>query len=135
MDKITVANEILLEDAASLMAEGRDVSITPLGTSMLPFIKGGKDTVTMRKLDSVEPGDIVLVRLPGRYVMHRVIKIDGDRLTLMGDGNVRGTETCRLDDVLGTVVKINDKKAGKGKLWRMLKPFRRYILAIYRRLI
>ena len=140
MDKRTVANEILLEEAAALMEEGREVTFTPLGSSMLPFIRGGRDAVRMCKKDSVEVGDMTLVRLGGRYVLHRVIALEGDRVTLMGDGNLSGTESCTLQDVMGTVVAIQrgkrEVKPGNGKLWRtVLKPFRRYILAIYRRII
>ena len=138
MDKRTVANEILLEEAAALMLEGREVTFTPLGNSMLPFIRGGKDAVRLRKNPSVAIGDIILVRLPGRYVLHRLIHMAGDRLTLMGDGNIAGTETCTTGDVLGTVTAIlRDGKEiipGDGRFWRRLLPIRRYILAIYRRL-
>ncbi len=139
MDKRIVANEILLEEAATLMQEGRDVTFTPLGSSMLPFIRGGKDAVRLHKMDDVKVGDMLLVRLDGRYVLHRCIGKEGKQLTLMGDGNLVGTESCTTDDVLGTVVGIvkngKERKPGDGRLWRTtLKPFRRYILAIYRRL-
>lgn len=138
MDKRTVANEVLLEEAAALMLEGREVTLTPLGSSMLPFIRGGKDAVRLRKNPTVAVGDIILVRLPGRYVLHRLIRKDGDRLTLMGDGNIAGTETCTTADVLGTVTAIQrsgkEINPGDGRLWRRLLPIRRYILAIYRRL-
>ena len=107
MDKKIVANEVLLEEAATLMNEGREVCFTPLGSSMLPFIRGGKDSVRLKKMPSVEVGDIVLVRLAGpSYILHRVIGIDGDRLTLMGDGNISGKEACTAGDVLGTVTAI-----------------------------
>ena len=136
MEHRVLPNEILLEEVGTLLGEGREVAFTPKGTSMLPFIRGGKDTVTLKKLDSVEVGDIVLVRLAdGRYVLHRVIKIDGDDLLLMGDGNVYGTESCTLADVMGTVVLINKHKPSRGRIWRWLKPVRRYLLGIYRRLI
>jgi hypothetical protein len=139
MDKRTVANEVLLEEAAALMLEGRDVTFTPLGSSMLPFIRGGKDAVRLHKMADVNVGDMLLVRLDGRYVLHRCIRKDGNQLTLMGDGNLVGTESCATDDVLGTVVGIirngKEHNPGDGRLWRgPLKPFRRYILAIYRRL-
>ena len=140
MDKKVVANEILLEDAAALMNEGREVTLKPLGSSMLPFIRGGRDSVRLKKMPSVAVGDMLLVRLEGpRYVLHRLIALDGDRLTLMGDGNLAGTETCTKADVLGTVVAIERGnrvvKPGNGLWWRRLKPFRRYILGIYRRII
>ena len=139
MDKRVVANEILLEDAAALMQEGREVTIKPLGYSMLPFIRGGKDSVRLKKMPDVAVGDMLLVRLPGpRYVLHRLIAREGNRLTLMGDGNLAGTETCTREDVLGTVVAIERGSRvvvpGNGLWWRRLKPFRRYILGIYRRL-
>lgn len=140
MDKKVVANEVLLEDAAALMNEGREVTIRPLGNSMLPFIRGGRDSVRLKRMPSVAVGDMLLVRLEGpRYVLHRLIEKDGDRLTLMGDGNLAGTESCTLADVMGTVTAIERGKRvvtpGNGRWWRVLKPFRRYILAIYRRII
>lgn len=139
MDKRIVANEIILEEAAALMKEGREVTFKPLGYSMLPFIRGGKDSVRLRKMPGVAVGDMLLVRLPGpRYVLHRLIAREGDSLTLMGDGNLVGTEHCSESDVLGTVTAIERGsrvvKPGNGLWWRRLKPFRRYILGIYRRL-
>lgn len=138
MDKLILPNQVLLEEAGTLLNEGREVSFTPLGSSMLPFIRGGKDSVQLCKKDTVEVGDIVLVRLPGRYVLHRVIEVNGEQLVLMGDGNIRGTESCTKADVMGTVTAIfrgkRTVKPGPAKWWRRLKPIRRYILAIYRRL-
>lgn len=139
MDKRVVANEILLEDAAALMEEGREVTLRPLGSSMLPFIRGGKDSVRLKKMPAVAVGDMLLVRLPGpRYVLHRLIGKEGDRLTLMGDGNLVGVERCTVADVLGTVTAIERGsrvvKPGNGLWWRRLRPLRRYILGIYRRL-
>ena len=131
---------MILEEAGALLEEGRTVSFTPLGNSMLPFIRGGRDSVVLQKKEDVDIGDIVLVRLPGpRYVLHRVIDRNRNALLLMGDGNVSGTERCTVADVMGTAIEIDrgrrKVKPGKGTVWRLLKPFRRYILAIYRRLV
>ena len=138
MNKLTFANPEILEEVASLAQEGREVTFTPLGNSMLPFIRGGKDAVTLKKMPSAAVGDMVLVRLPGRYVLHRVIRVEDDAITLMGDGNLQGTEHCRQEDVLGTVVAIHrgkrTVKPGKGTFWRRIKPLRRIILGFYRRL-
>lgn len=139
MYKKVVANELMLEEAAQLMNEGREVSFTPLGSSMLPFIRGGKDSVTLSKCGPSEVGDIALVRLPGpRYVLHRIVEVKDGRITLMGDGNIAGTEQCGEGDVLGKVTSINRGRRtvipGKARLWRSLKPIRRYLLAIYRRI-
>ena len=139
MDKKTVPNDVLLEEAATLLGEGREVVLSPRGQSMLPFIREGRDAVVLKLRDDVQVGDIVLARLPGRYVLHRVFGVEGGRLTLMGDGNVGLKEHCGKEDILGTVVAIERGEKtiipGKGSFWRALLPVRRYILAIYRRLI
>ncbi|MBO4557696.1 MAG: S24/S26 family peptidase [Bacteroidales bacterium] len=136
MENRILPNEVLLEEVGALLAEGREVTFTPKGNSMLPFIRGGRDSVTLKKLDTVEVGDIVLVRLPdSRYVLHRAFRLSGEKLEVMGDGNLSGTESCTLADVMGTAVKVNGRKPSRGRLWRWLKPVRRYLLGIYRRLI
>lgn len=132
MDRKVIPNEIMLAEVGNLLGEGRDVSLTPRGNSMLPFIVGGKDSVTLRKLDTIEVGDIVLAHLADtRYVLHRVVATDGDAVTLMGDGNIVGTESCTKGDILGTAITINGKKPTKGVIWGKLKPIRKYLLAFY----
>ncbi len=126
-----------LEAMAALLAEGNEVSLTPKGKSMLPFIQEGKDTVVLRKLPLVKKGDIVLARLPEHYVLHRVIAVGEETLTLMGDGNLHLKERCSREDVLGTVVQIERKgrkahRPGRALLWRALLPCRRLLLALYR---
>ena len=41
MNKMVVPNEILLEEAADLLARGIEVILMTKGNSMLPFIRGG----------------------------------------------------------------------------------------------
>ena len=140
-EKRVIPNEILLGEVTSLLAEGQEVVLLTKGGSMMPFLRSERDSVALRKLDKVEVGDIVLAHLGGgRYVLHRIIAIDGDNVTLMGDGNLKGTESCLKSDISGTVVRIlkasgKEYVPGKGRWWRALKPFRRYILGVYRRII
>ena len=140
MDKRVLPNDILLGEVAAVLREGREAIITPLGNSMLPFIRGGQDRVVLRKEPDLAVGDIVLVHTVGRYILHRILAVEGDTVTLMGDSNLRGTEHCSRAEVLGTVSEMllpdgRSRKPGKARLWRSLRPIRRYILAIYKRLI
>lgn len=141
MKKIVIPNDILLGEVSGMLAEGMEVIIMTKGYSMLPFIIGDRDSVKLRKSDSLRIGDIVLAEVAkGRYVLHRVFEIDGDRITLMGDGNLYGTEQCHRSDIKGTVTDIitpkgRHKKVTDGKIWERLRPFRRIILGIYRRLL
>ena len=139
MDRRSLPNDVLLGEVAVVLNEGREAVIIPTGNSMLPFIRGGVDRVVLRRQEGVAVGDIVLVKIGERFILHRVIAREGDALTLMGDGNVRGTESCRTENVIGTVAEIirpsgRVRIPGRARLWRMLKPIRRYLLALWRRL-
>jgi len=134
MEKKIIPNDILLSSAEELLAEGRDVELMVKGYSMRPYLETEKDSILLRKMESLEVGDIVLARVaPKCYVVHRVWSIEGNKVTLMGDGNISGKEYCTKEDILGTVVlllKANGKKIspGKGRVWRFFLPVRRYIL-------
>ena len=147
MDKIPQVTEVRFLElknyfnlVESFLKEGKEVRITPKGDSMRPFIIGGRDSVVLTSLTrSPEVGDIVLAMVKGRYIMHRVIMVEGSRLTLMGDGNVKGTERCVVDDVKGIVSEIHKEsgrrvKPGKGRIWRLLLPIRKVLVVIHKRI-
>ena len=140
-DKKIVGDDNYFALVDELLKEGKEVIITPKGNSMLPFIRNGRDEVTMVRLTRpAEVGDILLAKIGSRFVMHRVFAVDGDDITLMGDGNICGKEYCNHSDIIGLVTEIRKEGGkvvipGKGKLWRKLRPIRKYILAIYKRVI
>lgn len=135
-----VDNSILIPEMGRLLGEGKDVRFTPTGVSMRPFIEGERDTVVLRRLDTVRVGDIVLATVSDNvYVLHRVIGIQDDVITLQGDGNLSGTEQCRKEDIYGSVIQIFNSKGRakcltRGKLWYHLRPCRKLLLKIYRHL-
>lgn len=146
MKSMTIPNETFVLEIGKLIAEGSEVVFKPKGVSMLPFIRGGRDSIILRKPDVLKVGDIVLARTDdSRYVVHRITGSEGGRLTLMGDGNIAVKEHCTEKDVLGVAVKIirNGKETDcqspahmrKAMIWAKLLPVRRYLLAIYKRII
>ena len=138
-------NEII-EEVIRLVREGVSVTLLVNGNSMLPFIIGGKESVILQKPEQLIVGDVVLAWADGyRYVVHRIICIEGDRVTLMGDGNLIGTEHCTLNDIKAVATHVVDARVrihyiynrwrkSAAKMWFRLRPMRRYLLAIYRRL-
>ena len=128
------------------MSDGVSVTLPVNGRSMLPFIIGGQESVILQKPDTVQVGDVVLAWVEGcRWVVHRIIRIDSDRVTLMGDGNIVGTEHCTVADVKARVTHVVDVKGQPhdiynrwrtlgAKVWWRLRPIRRYLLFIYRKL-
>ena len=128
----------VIEEAVRLVQEGVTVTFPVTGQSMLPFIIGGKESVILHSPGGiVDVGDVVLAWVDGnRYVVHRIIKLDYDRVTLMGDGNVAVTEHCRLNDIKARVTHVVDAKDKThylynrwrmlgAKVWYWLRPIRR----------
>lgn len=138
MEKVILPNDVLLGEVARLLDEGREVVITPKGRSMLPFIRGDVDRIKLRQPDKLSVGDIVLAYFGNRYVLHRIVAINGDEFTLMGDGNLKDTEQGVRTNVVGKVVEIitpdnHHRKPGKAWLWRHTLFLRKYQLKVYRK--
>ena len=144
MRTIAVPNEVLLPEVVEMLFQGNLVTLKAKGNSMLPFIVGSRDSVMLQKNKEMRIGHIVLAEIaPQHFVLHRIIRIDNNRITLMGDGNLAGTETCAAENIFGRAVAIirNGKQVDcyshveqfKARIWKALLPFRRYLLAVYRR--
>ena len=131
-------NGMMMSEVADLISEGREVIIVPKGASMLPFIRGNVDKVTLVQPTRLCVGNIVLAHFDDRYVLHRIIAIQGDQLKLMGDGNLEVCEHCPIGGVIGLVTDIitpegRHRKPTKGRLWRKLLPIRKQLLKVYRK--
>lgn len=145
MQKRIVANDILIPEIIRLIAEGSKVRFTPKGMSMLPFIRGERDSVVLIAANDIKKGDIVLAQVGHSYVIHRIVDLNDKVVTLMGDGNILGVEKCRYSDVLARAESIikdgrtidcrSESHLRKAGIWGKLKPVRPYLLAIYKRII
>jgi hypothetical protein len=118
-----------------LLVEGSQVTVRVKGQSMLPFFRSGT-TVTIRPIreDDFKKYSVVFAATGGNFVIHRIISVEESGVTLLGDGNVYGTETMTKDEVYGAIdcSKIHLLFA---KLWLWMRPLRRYPLAIFRRVM
>ena len=138
----------------------KTATINLRGRSMRPFLEDGRDKAMLQLITGDEccKGDAVLAEIhPGHYVLHRIDAIHTPqgiavqtatsdpeaRITLRGDGNVRGTESCLLRDIRCIATAFERK--GKtwhtdtsrfwriySRVWPALLPVRRYLLAAYR---
>lgn len=133
-------NNILLPEIKRLLDAGHQVQFTPKGVSMRPYIEGGRDSVILERLARpLRVGDMVLAKIGETYVLHRVVQCRGEQLVLHGDGNLGGSEHCRVSDVLGIVTLIlrsgrRPVQPTRAVLWRHLPLVaRKYGLKIYRK--
>ena len=144
--EVQFANADLLPEVVTLLNEGHTVTLRLRGFSMRPFLEDNRDKALLIKPSAINVGDPVLCEIsPLHFVLHRIIKIDGEDITLRGDGNI-GVEHCKRENVLGAVIgfyRKNRKRLDRtdgwkwrlySYIWTRLFPLRRYILGIYRRL-
>ena len=137
-------DDLILSEAVRLVDEGVEVIFPVNGRSMRPFIEGGRDSVLLVKPVDVKPMDVVLAQvIGGNYVVHRVLSIDGDYATLMGDGNLQGRETCECKKIYAKVTHVVTPKGKRialytpfrhfvQKMWVNVLPVRKYLLKLYR---
>lgn len=127
-----------------MLSEGHTVTLPLRGYSMRPFLEDGRDKALLKLPTNPQVGDAVLAEIAGQhYVLHRIIRIDGALVTLRGDGNIN-TEQCQLTDIKAVAIGFYrkgrhtvDATDGRkwlvySKIWMVLYPIRRYLLAFYR---
>ena len=144
---ITINKAVMMEEIRTLISEGKTVTITVKGNSMNPFVVHLRDQMTLGpwKDEDIRKGTVALVRdTHGNHLIHRIIKRENDRVILLGDGNVRMTETATMDNVIGIMYSITRK--GRtftrhsliwiiySSIWMLLTPIRRWPLGLWRRI-
>ena len=60
-----MTDEIIIQEAVRLVDDGVSVTFPVKGTSMLPFIIGGKESVILQKASKINVGDVVLAWVDG----------------------------------------------------------------------
>lgn len=141
--RIHFQNEVLIPQIITLLDSGHTVTLMLRGISMRPFLEDNRDKALLKKAEKLKVGDVVLAEISAkRYVLHRITEIEGERVVLMGDGNL-GTEQCRISDIHGYAVGFYRKGRNKMErtdsvkwktysfLWMHLHPIRRYLLFLY----
>ena len=145
--RVFIPNEVLLTQVGELVSGGHHVSIIVRGNSMNPFFVDRRDEVVLSPFtkEDIRVGKVILARDEyGRFILHRIIRIEGEDIVMMGDGNLKGVEHTKPNDILGLVTAgIRKGKHVKcsgfcwqlySRLWVALCPLRRWLLALWRRL-
>ena len=145
---LEVTNARFIPHVRALIEEGRTVRFRAMGWSMRPLIEHARDDVLLSSYGEAAPQryDVVLAATDrGGFVLHRIVRIDGDRYTLQGDGNWRGVEHCTRADIIAKAVAFYRKGHAQplrtdsrtwrcySRMWVALQPVRRILLGLYRR--
>ena len=131
----TIANRELFSIVRDTLLEGNTVRVAVKGQSMLPFFRSGS-TITLRPVreEDIRKYNVVMADAGHAFVVHRIIEVGESVVTLLGDGNIYGTEKVSRDKIYG-VVDCSPLHLFFAKIWLWMRPARRFPLAIFRRIL
>lgn len=131
----TIANRELFAIVRDTLLEGKTVRVAVNGQSMLPFFRSGS-TIIMRPVreEDIRKYSVVMADAGHAFVVHRIIEVGDEVITLLGDGNIYGTEQVTREKIYG-VVDCSPLHLFFAKIWLWLRPVRRFPLAIFRRIL
>lgn len=91
-----------------VLASGGEFRLYPHGTSMLPLIRQGRDSVALRSLDRpARARDILFYqRSDGSYVLHRVKEVTPEGMTLWGDNQIMLEYGVTEEQIIGYAARI-----------------------------
>ena len=92
--------ETLVPLIATYLAQGHTATLPLKGNSMRPFLVHKRDKALLRLPVALRHGMVVLARTSSsRYVLHRIIAVSDEGITLQGDGNT-SIEKCSASDIV-----------------------------------
>lgn len=141
----SISMEQLLPLICESLSAGQSVRFFPKGTSMLPMLRQGKDSVVLSPLpEKLRKFDLPLYRRSnGQYVLHRIIKA-GDSYTCIGDNQFEKEAGLRREQMIGIVTAFTrgDRQYSVSqwqyrlycRLWHYSRGLRRLARGLVRRL-
>lgn len=145
----SIKKKISLDEIYPIIKEkienGGTVELPITGTSMLPLLVWGRDTVLLTKCKNPQKYDLIFYRRDdGHFVLHRIVGKNENGFILCGDNQVKKEYGITENHVIAVVKSITRK--GKTfsvdkfsyklyvKLWTLILPFRNIILVPMRKI-
>ncbi len=138
-------NEWMFTQVENALNARQDVRIRLVGWSMYPFLSPKTDILVLAPVqpEELRPMDIVLAKVGNNYILHRLIRQEGNNWLMQGDANIGIEEIVSPDDVIGKLVQVerNGNKVvdynkpqwkWKGRCWVCLSFCRGTILHLFR---
>ncbi len=145
MSTTILPHSVLFPKIAGMLREGKTVTVPLRGHSMRPYLEDNRDKALLAAVpDTLRIGDVILAETaPGRYALHRITHIDGDWITMCGDGNFT-PEHVRRQHVIAIATAFYRKGCTRPervdtpcyraywRTWVSLRPIRRWLLLAWR---
>ncbi len=124
-------------DIEQLLKDGHTVQTVINGYSMYPMLVPDRDSVILAPLQGYTPrrGDVVLYRRDGSIlVLHRICKVRGDGVYMVGDNQTEIEGPLRQEQICGRLVAFirKGKRVSVGNIlyrayalvWLWMRPIR-----------
>ena len=150
MEKKPIATTLSIEEmmpaVCEALSEGYSVELSLSGSSMLPLVREGRDTVILTRLTRpIRKYDVVLYRRQdSSYVLHRAVHIGGETFSAVGDNQLiveRGIPhsavIAKLDFVRreGKLIDPNSFMRRRcAELRNFTRPMRHFLVRVKRKL-
>ena len=142
---LKISNDIFFEQVLLYLKENKKIKMVVQGNSMFPFLRNGDEVLLApTQPDFLKSGSIVLAKTEIGIVLHRIININENFVTLAGDGNISQIEHTNVKDIYGILEKIcrKDKcwvvssclQNFLWKMWHLLRPIRNILMPLLKRL-
>ena len=104
MSKILLGIDEIWTLAEPVISSNGEFRLFHRGTSMLPLLREGNDSVLLVAPCDVKKNDIVLYkRASGQFVMHRIIKVKKDEYIMCGDNQYEHEHNIKKENILAKV--------------------------------
>lgn len=132
MLKTVIDNETFFEVVRVELKSNKQVQFTVKGQSMWPFFHHNQTIVTVAQPTHVKQYDVVLFEYQGQVLLHRIIKIQNETITLRGDSTFR-KEVVNISSIFGKVIQhqnqttiLTNDRSYRFKVWCWIhNPFRK----------
>lgn len=135
-------NFVEMEFLLDILKESGTIKLPVQGKSMEPFLKEGRDSVVLNLPDGeLKKGDIVVYKRKNTYVMHRVVDVQQNTLSIMGDNEINPDNGVNKNTVVAVVKEIHRNGkiiTEKDLLWKFYsdiyikKNVRKFFLNIHK---
>ena len=141
-NSIYIPNQLFFAEVQAQIRQGKKVKIRVRGYSMMPFIRNNDEALLIPPTpEHIQKGTpVVALTDEMGIVLHRIYNIEGNRITLLGDGNVNQFEHTSPDRIIATVshyyrgkhtIKLDSWYMYLiGRLWMAAHPWRRKVLTL-----
>ena len=141
-NSVYIPNELFFAEVQAQIRQGKKVKIRVRGNSMLPFIRNNDEALLIPPTpEKIRKGTPVVAKTDELgIVFHRIHRIVGNRITLLGDGNVNQFEHTSPERIIAAVshyyrgkhILRTDSLGMRivGRLWMAAHPWRRKVLTL-----